>query len=63
MAAHGFGGQLGFAVASRRLHDTGKIGWWWLLQFMPILQIVCLVWIATDGDVGRNRFSPDPKEG
>ena len=50
-----------FAVAFRRLHDTGKSGWWLLLQFMPVLQIACFVWLATDGDRGRNRFGPDPK--
>lgn len=49
------------AVTSRRLHDTGKSGWWLLLQFMPVLQIACFVWLATDGDKGINRFGPDPK--
>ena len=49
------------AVAFRRLHDVGKSGWWFLLQYMPVLQIACFVWLATDGDKGPNRFGPDPK--
>ena len=50
-----------YAVQIRRLHDTNKSGWWFFLQFFPVLQIVYYVWLATDGDVGINRFGPDPK--
>jgi len=50
------------AVATRRLHDTDRSGWWLLLAFIPILGgIVLLVFLATDGQPGVNRFGPNPK--
>ena len=49
------------ALHVRRLHDTNKSGWWIFLLFLPVLNIACIVWLATDGDRGRNRFGNDPK--
>ena len=28
----------GFAVLFRRLHDTGRSGWWWLIGFIPLVK-------------------------
>jgi uncharacterized membrane protein YhaH (DUF805 family) len=53
----------GIAVAVRRLHDTDRSGWWFLLIFVPILGwIALLVFYCLDGTRGPNRFGPDPKE-
>jgi len=50
------------AVIVRRLHDTDRSGWWCFIQLVPILGvIVLLVFLATDGTKGDNRFGPDPK--
>ena len=49
------------ALQFRRLHDTNKSGWWWLLLPLPVLNLVYLVWLTDDGDRGVNRFGPDPK--
>jgi uncharacterized membrane protein YhaH (DUF805 family) len=50
------------AVNVRRLHDTDRSGWWLFIQLVPILgTIVLLVFLATDGTKGDNRFGPDPK--
>ena len=38
----------------RRLHDTGRSGWWWLVP------IVNLIFWAQPGDEGENRFGPPP---
>lgn len=49
-----------FAVTVRRMHDTGRSGWWALfLLFLPIV-----VWIIAlfDGDAQPNKYGPDPKE-
>ena len=51
------------AVHVRRLHDTNKSAWWILLFLLPVLNIAYIVWLATDGDKGKNRFGPDPKRG
>ena len=49
------------AIQFRRLHDTNKNGWWWLLLPMPVINLAYLVWLIDDGDRGQNRFGPDPK--
>jgi uncharacterized membrane protein YhaH (DUF805 family) len=49
------------AIAVRRLHDIDHSGWWILLSFIPLIGIiVLLVWFATKGADGPNRFGPDP---
>ncbi|WP_159017062.1 DUF805 domain-containing protein [Cognatiluteimonas profundi] len=50
------------AVGARRLHDLDKSGWWQLIAFVPIIGwIVLIVWAASAGQAGSNRFGPDPK--
>ncbi|MTC37824.1 DUF805 domain-containing protein [Providencia alcalifaciens] len=49
------------AVSVRRLHDTEKSGWWYLIAFIPFGGIVLLVFMCLDGTKGDNRFGPDPK--
>jgi uncharacterized membrane protein YhaH (DUF805 family) len=50
------------AVEIRRLHDIGRTGWWWLFGLVPVLGwIVLVVFCATDGVAGDNRYGPDPK--
>jgi uncharacterized membrane protein YhaH (DUF805 family) len=45
------------AVATRRLHDTDRSGWWQLLIFVPVIGwIVLLVWYCQPGTPGGNRF-------
>lgn len=49
------------AVSARRLHDIDKSGWWQLINLIPIVGwIICIVWAATPGTSGDNRFGPDP---
>ena len=50
------------AVSIRRLHDTDRSGWWYLLAFLPIVGwIVLLVFDCLDSTPGDNRFGPNPK--
>ncbi|WP_347312165.1 DUF805 domain-containing protein [Defluviimonas sp. SAOS-178_SWC] len=52
------------AVAARRLHDTGRSGWWLLLILIPIVGFLVLIWwYATEGDKGPNEYGPDPMAG
>lgn len=50
------------AAAARRLHDTGKSGWFYLLCLVPFVGgIILIVLLALPGEPGPNRFGPDPK--
>lgn len=49
------------AVSVRRLHDTGRSGWWYLIIFVPLVGgILLLVWWALDGEPGVNQYGPSP---
>lgn len=51
------------AVLVRRLHDTGKSGWWALVGLLPLVgAIVLLVFTVTDSSPGENKFGLSPKE-
>lgn len=53
------------AVAVRRLHDTGKSGWWLLAMIIPLVNIVIgimlLIYYLKDSDRNPNKFGPSPK--
>jgi uncharacterized membrane protein YhaH (DUF805 family) len=52
------------ASTSRRLHDTGRSGFWLFIGLIPVVgAIVLIVFYATDGDEGMNEYGPDPKAG
>jgi len=52
------------AIGVRRLHDTDRSGWWWLLSFIPLIGIIVLiVFWCFEGTRGPNRFGPDPLGG
>ena len=58
------------AVQVRRLHDTGRSGWWSLLNYIPIIgTIVVIFFLAQDSQQGQgldltgpNKYGPNPKE-
>ncbi|MDX6263155.1 MAG: hypothetical protein QOH84_4843 [Kribbellaceae bacterium] len=50
------------AVSIRRLHDTGRSGWWYLINLVPCVGwIVFLVFAIQEGNAGDNEYGPDPK--
>lgn len=50
------------AVSVRRLHDTGRSGWWILIGLVPVVGfIVLLVFYVTDSEAGSNRYGANPK--
>lgn len=52
----------GLAVSVRRLHDTGKSGWWYLINLIPYVgAIIFLVLVAMDSERGRNKWGENPK--
>lgn len=58
------------AVSVRRLHDTGRSGWWLLISIIPIVgAIVLIIFMCTDSQTGnaldnttgRNQYGENPK--
>lgn len=50
------------AVSVRRLHDTGRSGWMYLLVFIPIIGTIWfLVLMLIDSDPGNNEYGENPK--
>ena len=53
----------GLALAIRRLHDTGRSGWWMLISFLPLIGfIVLIIFFVQDSQPGTNQYGPNPKE-
>ncbi len=51
----------GLAVMFRRLHDTDRSAWWWLIAFIPVVgAILLIVWLCQPGADNLNRFGPAP---
>lgn len=51
------------AVSARRLHDTGKSGWYLLLGLVPLIgAIVLLIFMVQPTMIGENVYGPDPRE-
>lgn len=50
------------ALIVRRLHDLGKEWYYIFFLLIPIAgQIIMLVWLCTDSQVGANKFGENPK--
>ena len=49
------------AVLVRRLHDTGKSGWWILIGLVPFVgTIVLFVFTVLNSEAGENKFGASP---
>ena len=49
-----------FAVGARRLHDTGRSGWWYLLMLIPAAGLLLYVFWALPSKPEPNRHGPAP---
>lgn len=50
------------AACVRRLHDTGRSGWLYLLNLIPLVGgIILLVFCVQDSHPGANQYGPNPK--
>ncbi len=48
------------SIACRRLHDTGRSGWWQLLLFIPILGALVVLFFLVQGSDGDNEYGAAP---
>ena len=45
------------AMGARRLHDTGRSGWWQLIGLIPIIGwIILIIWLATETTPADNMY-------
>ncbi|WIO73914.1 DUF805 domain-containing protein [Porticoccaceae bacterium LTM1] len=50
------------AVSVRRMHDTGRSGWWVLINLVPLVGwIIFLVFSVQDSNDGSNEYGDSPK--
>ena len=51
----------GLAVTVRRLHDTGRSGWWILISLIPFVGgIILLIFMILESNAGMNAYGPPP---
>ena len=51
------------AVTVRRLHDTGRSGWWILIGIIPLIGIIVLLaFECQDSQPSTNNYGPSPKD-
>ena len=49
------------AVFVRRMHDTGRSGWWWFIGLIPLVGfIVLLVFLVEEGSPSANQYGEPP---
>jgi len=48
------------AAGARRLHDTGKSGWWLLLGLIPLVGLVLIYFMVQPSDPEPNAYGPPP---
>jgi uncharacterized membrane protein YhaH (DUF805 family) len=52
----------GLGVSVRRLHDTGRSGWWLFIGLIPLIgAIILLIYMVSDSQEGTNQYGPSPK--
>ena len=49
------------SVLVRRLHDTGKSGWWYWLSLVPFGAIVVIVFLCQQSEPAANQYGPAPQ--
>jgi uncharacterized membrane protein YhaH (DUF805 family) len=48
------------AVTVRRLHDTGRSGWWFLISFVPLIGFIVMLVFTLQRSDGPNRWGERP---
>lgn len=49
------------SIAARRLHDTGRTGWWQLIGLIPLIGAIVLIVFLVQDSHEENQYGPNPK--
>ncbi|PWK46010.1 uncharacterized membrane protein YhaH (DUF805 family) [Pseudomonas sp. OV226] len=52
----------GLGALVRRLHDTGRSGWFCLLMFIPLVNLYLIYLLVQDSQPSTNAYGVSPKE-
>ena len=48
------------SMSARRLHDTGRTGWWQLIMLIPIIGLLVLIYFYIQNSQGDNQYGYKP---
>jgi uncharacterized membrane protein YhaH (DUF805 family) len=48
------------ALGTRRLHDTGRTGWWQLIGLIPLVGLVILIYFFVQASDDDNQYGAQP---
>lgn len=49
------------AIGVRRLHDSGRTGWWMLVGLIPLVGVLALIYFFVQpSETGENAYGPRP---
>ena len=51
------------SIAARRLHDTGRSGWWQLILLIPLIGFIVFIIFTVQDSHDANDYGPNPKVG
>lgn len=51
------------SIAARRLHDTGRSGWWQLVGLIPVIGWLIMIYFLVQDSEDDNKWGPNPKAG
>ncbi len=50
------------SIAARRLHDTGRTGWWQLIYLVPLIGLIVMIVFLVQDSHDENQYGPNPKQ-
>ena len=49
------------SIGARRLHDTGRSGWWQLIYFVPLIGLIVMIVFLVQDSHDDNNYGINPK--
>jgi uncharacterized membrane protein YhaH (DUF805 family) len=49
------------SIGARRLHDTGRTGWWQLIYFIPLIGLIVMIVFLVQDSHDDNEYGVNPK--